>query len=484
MINRRFILPLLAALSLTVTACQQNKSTAREIRSEADLHGLTVSTSAGSYFDNKYSKWEDVTLFRVNTESDGIQAVRQGIADVHVTDEVAFTPETRKQLGIKMAFLGEENFEVAFAVRKGNDELREQMDRFIAQSKADGSLEAILAHYLEGTPAPEFPQAGEKTADRTPLRCITAMNMAPVCYVGEGGKWMGMDAEILQRFAAWSGRDFEMKFQDLGSGILALNTGQCDVVSACLYITDERKKSVDFTQPYYLCRPGYFVVDNSASGHMSLGERLKLNLVTESRWKLVVDGLWETVKITFFSILLGTLLGVGVCAMLRSRRKWVRRTITLYGAFIQGIPTLVLLLIMFYVVLAGAGLSGSVVAIVTFALCFAWSAGSIFDTSIASVPKGQTEAGLSLGFTPLKTFIGIVFPQAVKKGLPLFTGECVSLLKSTSIVGYIAIMDLTRASDLIRSRTFDAFIPLLLITVAYFVLAWLMRLLLNFLLKK
>lgn len=242
MINRRFILPLLAALSLTVTACQQNKSTAREIRSEADLHGLTVSTSAGSYFDNKYSKWEDVTLFRVNTESDGIQAVRQGIADVHVTDEVAFTPETRKQLGIKMAFLGEENFEVAFAVRKGNDELREQMDRFIAQSKADGSLEAVLAHYLEGTPAPEFPQAGEKTADRTPLRCITAMNMAPVCYVGEGGKWMGMDAEILQRFAAWSGRDFEMKFQDLGSGILALNTGQCDVVSACLYITDERKK--------------------------------------------------------------------------------------------------------------------------------------------------------------------------------------------------------------------------------------------------
>ena len=77
-----------------------------------------------------------------------------------------------------------------------------------------------------------------------------------------------------------------------------------------------------------------------------------------------------------------------------------------------------------------------------------------------------------------------MFPQALKQALPLYSGECVALLKSTSIVGYIAIMDLTRASDLIRSRTFDAFIPLLIITVAYFVLAWLIRVLLNILLPK
>ena len=139
---------------------------------------------------------------------------------------------------------------------------------------------------------------------------------------------------------------------------------------------------------------------------------------------------------------------------------------------------------MFYVVFAGSGLSGSLVAIVTFALCFASSAGSIFDTSISSVPRGQTEAGLSLGFTPLKTFAGIVFPQAMKKGLPLYAGECVSLLKNTSIVGYIAVQDLTRASDLIRSRTFDALIPLIVVTVLYFVLAWLIRRLLTLFLRK
>lgn len=474
---------LLVAIAFMALSCGQENTGTREPQSEADLSGLTLSTTAGNYYDNKYSGREDITMFRVNTEADGIQAVRQGIADVHVTDEVAFTPQMRRQLGIKMAFRGEESFEVAFAVRKGNDELREQMDRFIQESWADGSLDATLAHWLEDAPAPDMVK-GEALGNTAPLRCVTAVNMAPICYVGEGGVWMGMDADILQRFAAWSGRPFEMKYQDLGAAMIALTTGQCDVVNACLYITEERLKSVDFTQPYYHCRGGYFVIDKDDASGVGFGERLKMNLVTEGRWKLIMDGLWVTLVITVFAILLGTLLGAGVCAMLRSRRKGLRRAVEFYGAFIQGIPTLVLLLIMFYVVLAGAGLSGTIVAIITFALCFAWSSGSIFSSAISSVPKGQTEAGLSLGFTPLRTFTGIVFPQALQKALPLYTGECVALLKSTSIVGYIAIMDLTRASDIIRSRTFDAFIPLLVITVAYFVLAWLIRLLFNLFLKK
>lgn len=474
---------LFAILPLMALSCGQDKTAVRELHSEADLSGLTISTNAGCYYDNKFSAREDVKMFRVSTDADGIQAVRRGLADVHVTDDVAFTAETRKQLGIKLAFLGNETFDVAFGLNKNNDELREQMNRFITEAKADGTLDAVIAHWVEGAPAPEVKKDVE-SSDHSPLRCLTGYSLAPVCYIGEGGEWMGIDADILQRFAAWSGRSFEMKFQDIGSATIALGSGQCDVISALLYVTEERKKSMAFTLPYYQCRGGYFVADKDSSGGLSFAERLKMNLITEGRWKLIIDGLWQTVLITVFAILLGTLLGAGVCAMLRSRRKWVRRVVALYGTLIQGIPTLVLLLIMFYVVLAGLSISGTIVAIITFGLCFAWSSGSIFATAISSVPKGQTEAGLSLGFTPLKTFIGIVLPQAQQKALPLYRGECVSLLKSTSIVGYIAIMDLTRASDLIRSRTFDALVPLLIITIAYFVLAWLIRILLNNFLKK
>ena len=478
------IVPLLISLAVCalLLGCSGSKNNTKELKSEADLSGLVISTTAGNYYDNKYSAREDVTVFRVNTEADGIQALRQGIADVHVTDEIAFSSQTRSQLNIKLAFCGEESFNVAFAIRKGNLSLADELNRFITESKADGTIDAIIDHWLEGSPLPTLPQP--QASGREPIKCITGVNMEPVCFIGDDGEWMGIDADILKRFAIWSGRPFQMTFQSLSSGIIALNTGQCDVVSACLYATDERKKSVDFTIPYTDCRAGFFVISGNTKGSLSFGEKLKNNLITDHRWKLITDGLLETLKITFFSILLGTLLGAGVCAMLRSRRKWVRRLISLYGSFIQGMPTLVMLLIMFYVVLAGSGLGGTLIAIFTFSLFFAWSSGSIFNTSISTVPKGQTEAGLSLGFTPLRTFTGIVFPQALKKGLPMYIGDCISLLKSTSIVGYIAIQDLTRASDLIRSRTFDAIIPLLIVTVLYFVIAWLIRLLLNLFLKK
>jgi len=475
--------PFLLTAALALLACSPQSKTSRELRSEEDLHDLVLTTSAGTFYDQKYSGCEDLTLLRVNTEADAVLALTQGKADVYVTDEVTFSETMLKRLNLSMAFRGEESFDVAFAVRKGDAALLEQMNRFLSASKADGSLEATISHWLKGTPAPEYPAQALEGSSK-PLRCLTATNLEPVCFMSEGGVWKGMDADVLRRFAIWSGRPFDMKYQEFSSALVALNTGQCDVVAACLYITEERKKSVDFTIPYYRCRPGYFVQNTEARAGLSLAERLKMNLVTENRWKLLTDGLLETIKITLLSILLGTVLGVGVCACRRSSRRWLRSLAGLYGDFINGIPTLVLLLILFYVVFADTGLDASLVAVVTFALCFASAAGNIFDTAISSVPAGQTEAGLSLGFTPFRTFMGIVFPQALQKGLPLYTGECVSLLKSTSIVGYIAIQDVTRASDLIRSRTFDALIPLLVVTILYFVLAWLLRLLLNLFLSK
>lgn len=480
MINRPLLI--IGTLALLATSCQKETGNSIELNSEADLTGLTISCANGNYYERKYSTRQDVSVFAANTDADAVQAVRQGLADVFITDEVALSGDKLKELGMKKAMRGEETFDVAFGIRKGNEELLKSANEFITKAVADGTLDAVISHWVDGTPAVPYPDS-QVDPEAAPLRCVICNNLAPVGFLGEDG-WDGIDPEILKRYALWAGRPIEFKFQDLGSAIIALQTQQADIIAACLYITEERQKSIDFTVPYYLCHAGYFVRDYSLDGTLGMKERLRMNLVTEKRWKLITDGLLETVRITIFAILLGTFLGAGVCALKRSNRKWVRSAIGLYGVFIQGIPTLVLLLIMFYIVLAGSGLSGSTVAIITFALCFAWTSGCIFDTSISSVPKGQTEAGLSLGFTPLRTFTGIVFPQALKKGLPLFEGECVTLLKSTSIVGYIAIMDLTRASDLIRSRTFDALIPLLIITIAYFVLAWLIRVLLNLLLRK
>ena len=109
-----------------------------------------------------------------------------------------------------------------------------------------------------------------------------------------------------------------------------------------------------------------------------------------------------------------------------------------------------------------------------FSMVFAAYVCEMFRSSILALGKGQVEAGIALGFTPMQTFFYIIAPQAIRNVMPVYKGEAVSLFKSTSIVGYIAIVDLTKASDLVRSRTFDAFFPLIVIAIIYFVLAWLL----------
>ena len=479
MTNRTFAQQMIAGIILLAISCScsGNKQKSIELNSEADLSGLTLSTAVGNYYEHKFSKRSDVKVFAAATQADALHAIRQGLADVFVADDIEIPERTLKSLGLKVAFYGEDLFEVAYCVKKGNTELAGQFNTFLASIP----IKDVIEHWTKDGPEVPDSYAGH-SENPQPLRCAVVSSLDPVCYVGEGGKWMGVTPDLLTRFANYLGRPIEIMLQDLGGALTAVQAGQVDMVGGNIFITEERKTFMDFTDPYYLCHPVFVVADHGKRAHIGLGERFRMNLIKENRWKLITNGLLETIKITVLAILIGTVLGIGVCAALRSRRRWISSAAGLYGSFIQGTPTLVLLLIMFYVVLASYGLSASSVAIITFAFSFASSAGNIFNSSISTVPVGQTEAGLSLGFTPYKTFTGIVLPQALRRGLPLYAGECVKLLQSTSIVGYIAIQDLTRASDLIRSRTFDALIPLLIITIIYFVLAWLIRKLLNLLL--
>lgn len=150
----------------------------------------------------------------------------------------------------------------------------------------------------------------------------------------------------------------------------------------------------------------------------------------------------------------------------------------------RGTPILVMLMIVFYVVFAKSGLSATIVAILTFAMNFAAYTSEMFRSSIISIDKGQKEAGIAMGFTSSQTFVNIILPQAIKRVMPIYKGEVISLVKMTSVVGYIAVQDLTKASDVIRSRTFDAFFPLIVITILYFILAWIFGYALDLLNKK
>ena len=217
---------------------------------------------------------------------------------------------------------------------------------------------------------------------------------------------------------------------------------------------------------------------------VNLADSIKNNLLVEERYRMILDGLQVTLLITLCAAVLGTLLGGVVCWARMNRRGWLRQSAKAYIKLMRGTPVLVLLMLMYYVFMAPLGATGVVVAIVTFAMNVSAYVGEMLRAAIGGIDRGQTEAGLALGHTPRQTFFRIVLPQVVKSVMPVYEGELVTLLKGTSIVGYIAVMDMTRASDLIRSRTFDAFFPLLVTAALYFLVAWLIGLLLEGLVRK
>ena len=208
------------------------------------------------------------------------------------------------------------------------------------------------------------------------------------------------------------------------------------------------------------------------------------NLIAEDRYRMILDGLQVTLQITFCAAILGTILGGLVCWMRMNRRPWLQQVAKAYLGLMYGMPVLVLLMLMYYVVMAPLDATGIMVSIVTLAMNMSAYICEILRTAIQRIDRGQTEAGLALGFTGRQTFFKIVLPQVIKSIMPVYQGEIVCLLKETSIVGFIAVADMTHACDLIRSRTFDAFFPLIVTAIIYFLMTRLIVLLFQSLVQR
>jgi polar amino acid transport system substrate-binding protein len=373
----------------------------------------------------------------------------------------------------------------SIAVSKKTPELLARINKVLEDFKADGTLDRIIKHWVRPDGSPYESVKIPKAAAGTPLRVAIAANREPMGFVRDN-EIVGLDPELIESVAAKLGRPVvysDMKFSAL---VAALEAGLVDVICSNLTATEERRKRVDFTAGYYV-NPQVMLArrEGPAAGVKAGGWLAKVknsftnNIIREKRYLLIWRGLKITFLISLLSAFLGTILGGCICFLRMSRRKLPRIAAKIYIDLLRGIPQVVLLMIMFYVIFAPLNVGGVLVAAITFAMNFAAYVSEMFRTAIESVKKGQTEAGIALGFSKAGTFLRIVLPQAVQRVLPVYKGEFIALVKMTAIVGYIAVQDLTKASDIIRSRTFDAFFPLIMVAVLYFVLAWILTLLLE-----
>ena len=221
---------------------------------------------------------------------------------------------------------------------------------------------------------------------------------------------------------------------------------------------------------------------------MSWFEKFKadfnLNFVQANRWKYLADGLGTTLVITVLALLIGMALGI-VIAMVRSTydktRENARPTFgrklfgiadgvcRLYLTVLRGTPVVVQLMIIYFVIFASSN-NGTLVAALAFGLNSAAYVAEIIRGGIMSIDNGQFEAGRSLGFNYVQTMRFIIIPQTIKNVLPSLANEFIALLKETSVAGYVAVADLTKGGDIIRSRTYSPFLPLLAVAAIYLAL--------------
>lgn len=217
--------------------------------------------------------------------------------------------------------------------------------------------------------------------------------------------------------------------------------------------------------------------------------RFILNFIKDNRWRYITDGFLVTIKIAFFAVILGLALGV-VIAVIRSTydtthtnkcsgfsQKFYQFILSvlnviakIYLTVIRGTPTVVQLLIIYFVIFGSVNIDKTFVAVIAFGVNSGAYVAEIVRSGIMSVDRGQFEAGRSLGFGYFSTMRYVILPQAVKNILPALGNEFIVLLKETSVAGYIALEDLTKGADIIRSRTYDAMMPLVAIAIIYLIM--------------
>lgn len=204
----------------------------------------------------------------------------------------------------------------------------------------------------------------------------------------------------------------------------------------------------------------------------NIGDLFYKTVIYDNRYKYILEGLFNTIIIAFFAVIIGVIIGT-IVALIRNnydqnqKFKLLNHLCKLYVHIIRGTPIILQLMIIYYVIFKSVNIDIIIVSIIAFGINSGAYVSEIIRAGINSIPKGQSEAGYSLGLKYAQIMQHIVLPQAIKNVLPALGNEFITLLKETSVGAYIGVVELTKASDIIASRTYDYFFPLLIIAIIY-----------------
>ena len=478
--------------SKQVIIVNDEKSSAADntIKSVDDLKGKNIGVqlgTTGDTFATDYEKDGTANLERYTKAADAIQALNQNKIDCVIIDEqpaLSFIAVNKNLAILEEEFAVEE---YALCVKKGNSELLSKINTALQKLKTDGTIAKINTNYIGTDDEKGTMPYQKKNVQRTgKLVVATNAEFKPYEYI-ENNQIVGIDMDIMQAVCDELGLEMEIENMAFDSILSAIQSGKADVGAAGMTVTEDRKQNVDFSDSYTTSKQVIIINKGSSSASdgksdtksLSFTDKLRQNFVEDNRWQYILSGLGNTLLITLLAIIIGLVIGTLVAVVRtvhdqQGKLKILNVICKIYLAVIRGTPAMIQLLIIYYVIFASVNVNKIFVAVVAFGLNSGAYVAEVIRSGINAVDKGQFEAGRCLGLNYRQTMSNIIMPQAFKNMLPALCNEFISLLKETAISGYIGLQDLTKGGDIIRSQTFEAFIPLVAVALIYLVMVLLL----------
>ena len=443
-----------------------------------ELSGKRFAYVNGSVYNQSVQeKIEGTTEEFYPSLSECVAAVEAGKADAAVQLSYCCQLAVNRRPGT-VALLPEPVTEVSegFFFPHGS-KLTAQFNDVISRFSEDGTLAKLEKKWVAADESGKTLPEQDWDAPNGTLKFATSGVIEPFSYVGEGGQPKGYDVELGLLIARELGYHLEVFTIPMDSIFASVDSGKADF-GGTLTKTPERASVCEFSEPVMPTTISVIVKSKEAVSSGGFLERLadsfKKTFIVEDRWMLILSGLGVTVLISVFSGAFGLLLGYGTVLARRSGVRSVGKIVDGYQALMGRIPIVVVLMLLYYVVFGALDIAGEIVAIIAFTLAFGATAGATMWTAVKGIDPIQEETGLALGYTRRQVFSKIIFPQARQQFTPQLMGQFISLVKDTAIVGYIAVQDRTRAGDLIRARTMEAFFPLIATAIIYFLICLLL----------
>ncbi len=493
------IIAVIIAIMITGVLNKENAYTSGDIKDISDLNGKTVSCVPGSVFEILIGEYfPDSDIKYVQSWSDEALSVSQHKAKYFLAEESSlqeFLDAYDNLMVLEEKPVGD--FGSSFTTTKTpkGAEINRLLNIYITENMENGFLEELLQTWTNPETCPDhledYPKEGE---DRGTINVVSCLDWYPYSYQ-VGDEPCGFFIDVTNRFCAWAGYTPNWEFVEVDSAFSGFESGKYDYFAYGMTYTEERAEVMLFS-PVLVTEPVYALIAKEDYAY-ALGEEIASDgfwegikksfvktLIAEDRYKNILRGLGVTFLVSVFAAIFGTILGGILCYMRMSKNVFATAFARLYIRIEQGIPIVLLLLVLYYVVFSDANISAFWVCVIAFSFDFAAYTSEIFRTGIEAVPAGQAKAAKALGFTDIAGFMNVVLPQALISIIPVYSGQFISMVKMTSVSGYISVQDLTKAADIIRSRTYEAFFPLILTAVIYFLITYFMTIVLKMILAK